>query len=1030
MNELIEHTPASLSLAPEQRALLGDLAPDALPNVVAMAEILPPGAVAAVDSAGLRAVVGEVLARHAVLRHAFVFEEGYRGLRQRALAAAPVLEWQHLDWRGRTDAAALAQWRRDFAAAPLATGWGESVRVALLRLDDGSAVLALAASALVADGTSLRSLLAQIETAWHDPSGGATEEPFQYADYIEWRQDLAEDQEGDSASRYWDSQMAVLLAHAAPRLSYRHQHDDHDGKGTAIQLCTTADAALVARLQSLAGAHDCGVEVLLLAAWSLLLARLTGYEPMVLGWLHDCRLDYEPMRNGIGVYEKILPVLADMMPEESFSAWLRRFSATAASHLEAQEGWKTEAMRDRLGIGFIYGEAQGGHWWLCEQSAQGRFELALQVLWQDDAEASLTLHARDGRYPQTALDRLAEQYLTLLAALVASPEAPLQSHVIVGARERAAWLAWQRNAEFGEHAIGWHVARWAARTPDAEALRADDGTWTYGALLARAHRLGNWMRTQGVEPGMLVALNLPRSADLLVAMLATWSAGAAYLPIEPEWPEARRQAVLGDAAPALVLNAGEGATPLDWIDLGGFSDTPAAAPADLDALAYVLYTSGSTGTPKGVMVSHGALLNYVAAVSSALALDTVRRWALTGTVAADLGNTALFGALYNGACLVVASEADMADGDAFSRFMTRHDVEGLKMVPSHLEALLESAAPKLPLKLVLGGEAAARSLVTRISAIAPDCAIYNHYGPTETTVGVMVHAVAPQGEPGDVLPLSRPLANNVIHVLDDDLRAVPAGAKGMLYVGGAQLCQGYLNRARDGAFVTGPRQSPARLYRTGDLAYVLPEGGVRLAGRADHQLKIRGHRIEPGDIEAQLLNQPGVRQAVVLPAPTTQGGLELAAFLVGDATLAIEGASARLRAALGMLLPAHMVPARLTLVPEFPRLANGKIDRIALSSALAEPQGAPAIAPRDALEVALAECMAQVLGREQVGVDDDFFELGGHSLLVIKLVARLRKRLEMELAAAVIFDNPSVSTLAAALRAGGLGRAPAVQATN
>ena len=319
---------------------------------------------------------------------------------------------------------------------------------------------------------------------------------------------------------------------------------------------------------------------------------------------------------------------------------------------------------------------------------------------------------------------------------------------------------------------------------------------------------------------------------------------------------------------------------------------------------------------------------------------------------------------------------------------------------------------------MLGGEAAPRSLIERIARLAPDTAIYNHYGPTETTVGVMVHRVSAGEAASPVLPLSRVLANNRVHVLDEALRIVPSGGLGAVYVGGAQLCRGYLNREVEGAFVADPFEPGQELYRTGDLACVLPEGGIRLAGRADDQIKIRGFRVEPAEVEAVMLSQPGVRQAVVLAVPGGGGDAELRAFVVGDGALASEAGRSALTERLGTLLPAHMVPARCTFVAEFARLPNGKIDRqsLLLSAARSDDRKPVAAAPRDALESVLAECMASLLQRDAIGVEDDFFELGGHSLLVIKLVARIRKQLRIDIAPGLVFDHPSVATLAAALR--------------
>ncbi|MBO9643773.1 MAG: non-ribosomal peptide synthetase [Pseudacidovorax sp.] len=579
------------------------------------------------------------------------------------------------------------------------------------------------------------------------------------------------------------------------------------------------------------------------------------------------------------------------------------------------------------------------------------------------------------------------------------------------------------SVDIGAASLSERIARWAEVAPSAPALEAAALRLDYRALHARVNRVAHWMAAQGVGAGSLVALNMSRSADLVVAMLASWRLGAGYLPLEPEWPAARREAVLADAAPALTLEALPGDA-----QLGGWPDLLPTREPSPEAPAYLLYTSGSTGRPKGVRIGQRQLLNYVAAASRAMGLARCRRWALTSSVVADLGNTALFGALYNGACLVIAGPDDMDDAQAFAAFMRRCEIDALKMVPSHLEALLEARAPVLPATLVLGGEATPRALVERLWRLAPSCAIYNHYGPTEATVGVMVHAVQAGADAAplpDVLPLTQVLANNRVHVLDEAMLPVAPGATGMLYVGGAQLSPGYLGQDAGDAFIADPFQPGERLYRTGDLAQVLPEGGIRLAGRADHQVKVRGFRVEPAEIEAVLLAQAGVRQAVVLAVAGGERGTQLHAFVVGDGQAKADALLARL----GTLLPAHMVPAQCTMLAAFPRLGNGKIDRLALGplAGTAEPVSPP-VMPPDVLVAFLAGCIAGVLQRESVGAYDDFFALGGHSLLVIKLVARIRKRLGVEIAPGIVFDHPSASALAASLREAQGGTAAALEA--
>ena len=1001
MSVMTDPVETSFPLSPEQRMVPAG----------AERQLLLVGIEGMLDTARLRIAVEGVLQSHGALCAAIRQVPGYRGPRLQPLDGMPPPKWQSAD----VAEAELAAWLEAFHREPLAAERGELVSVGLVRTADARHTLALSVNALAADRESLQNLFDQIAAVYLDEGSVESEDIFQYARFVEWRQDLLEGDDADEGRAYWQRVAAEAATLAPPRLqgraeSVQPQAGRHRAGGAI-------DAALAGRVAARADALGTQPETLLQAAWWLLLARLDGTGRFIGGWQHDCRRDYEPMQGAVGLFDKVLPVVVDVAMDESFAGWVGRFDAALAAHVDVQEYWSVDAppLATHTVVGFASHEAPlprgtEPRWRLTGlPDPMPCFELALQAAWQTQG-AELSLHADAAHYSQAAVERLLLQFLALLEAVVAQPDASVGALSLVGPKERELLLArcGGERIDAGTQTVADRIAHWAQATPDAPALEAGEQRLNYRELDGRINRLAHWLAAQGVTPGSIVALNLPRSIELTVAIFAAWRVGAAYLPLEPEWPEARRASVLADARPALVLDAAAPPVP------EGLPGPPPAHRISPQDLAYVLYTSGSTGKPKGVAIEQGHLLNYVAAASAAMRLDACRRWALTSSVVADLGNTALFGAFFNGACLVVAAEDDVKDADAFARFMAEREIDAIKIVPSHLEALLECESPHLPRTLVLGGEAAPRALVERIARLAPQCAIYNHYGPTETTVGVMVHAVPAGAQVSEQLPLTRVLANNRVHVLDEALGLVPAGALGEVYVGGAQLCRGYLNREAADAFVADPFNPGQRLYRTGDLAYVLAEGGIRLAGRADHQVKIHGFRVEPAEVEAVLLAQPGVRQAAVLAVPDAAGASALSAFFIADEVLA-DGRALRER--LAAQLPAHMVPASFTAVDAFARLPNGKIDRLALAAIVPAAAGHKArIEPRDALEAVLADGMASLLGSGPIGVEDDFFELGGHSLQVIKLVARIRKLLQVEVAAGVVFDHPTPAALAAALR--------------
>ncbi|GGZ36222.1 hypothetical protein GCM10010387_32820 [Streptomyces inusitatus] len=538
--------------------------------------------------------------------------------------------------------------------------------------------------------------------------------------------------------------------------------------------------------------------------------------------------------------------------------------------------------------------------------------------------------------------------------------------------------------------------RQAARAPESIAVVAADGTLSYGELDARASAVAGGLRDRGVGPDDIVAVAIPRGADMVVAVVAVLAAGAAYLPVDSAQPPDRVAAVLADARPALVLTPGE----LRALEAAAVSAVVSAAPpADPDpaCAAYVIYTSGSTGKPKGVVVPHAGIAHLVAAQRERFGAGPGARVLQYASVGFDVAVADLCMALLTGATLVLAPPEGLPPGEPFARFVAEHGVTHVCMPPSALATQPDMALPSVAC-LIVAGEAVGPDLVARWSA---GRRMINAYGPTETTACATMSAPLTGGP---VVPIGAAIPGTELRVLDE--KCAPA-AEGELYIGGAGVARGYLGRPGPTAqrFVADPWGPPgSRMFRTGDLVRVLPGGDLLFLGRADDQVKIRGHRVEPAEVEAALGAHPAVARAAVVAHSGPLG-----AYLVGYVVPRHGASVPDLRAHLAGRLPAHLVPDMIEVVGNFPLTPNGKLDR----AAFAEP------APRasGALADDLARLFAEVLSVDSVAPDDDFFALGGTSLMATALVSRIRVELAVDASVATVFDVSTPADLAEALSA-------------
>ncbi|MDZ5634894.1 non-ribosomal peptide synthetase [Janthinobacterium sp. GMG1] len=833
-------------------------------------------------------------------------------------------------------------------------------------------------------------------------------------------------------------------------------------EGAEVEFAIGAEEAQQLRLL----AADQGVSLygLLMAAYLAFMHRYTG-EPEFLIGTPVAGHSGARYRNLLGFTLNAIPLRADCRADPAFAdflaaCWLQLRSALKHQQYPLalmtehcaplQDGARTPLFRHMMTLVPLGARPALGRHVARELFATQRGAANdMNLRWQDSGAGLLGQWRYDtGLFHAASIERMVEHFRALLRDIVAHPQARL-SQLRLAPRYLSQAQGQPLPADAAPTALQMFL-RQVALHPQHMALDAPGGRLSYAQLDQAALRLAMRLQAAGVAAGDRVALLLARDTPLIVAMLAAWRAGAAYLCLDSGLPALRLRQMLDDAGIALTVGSGAAPALLEgrrWLDVdaagaGADADIGAAWRAPLchaELPAYIIYTSGSTGAPKGVSLSQGNLAAYVAGVMPRLALPPQASMSALSSLTADLGYTAWFGALLSGRTLRLIGDAQSADPEVLADLLEAQPLDCLKIVPSHLKALLSASRPErlLPLHcLVLGGEGLDPALVRRVGELRPGCRVVNHYGPTETTVGCLAQeaATAPTGLSAYV-PVGAPLAGRTAYVLDARGELLPLGAIGELYLGGAGVAHGYLGRAGLSAerfipdalgFVPG-----ARLYRSGDRVRMLDGGVLEFFGRSDDQVKIRGFRVELGEVEAWLKARVELADAAVVARPLPGGdGLRLLASVVArDGAAAQAGLIDTLRAAMAQALPEALVPALWQVLARLPLLANGKVDRKGLPEpALAAPAAAAA-APRSAHENVLAEVWAEVLGGTADGVSlhDNFFASGGDSILGLQMIARARKR-GLKLTPKNLFDHPSIAQLVTCIAAPAPApSAPAVQ---
>lgn len=961
---------------------------------------------ATIDPQRLHAALGQLLARHEILRTRLTAVPGLQ-LPVQVIAEELNFAWQVVE---ASEADAEAQLQTELATR-VQSAEQPPLAAALLRSGPSSRLL-LALPRVNADAATLERLLQELADLYQGQP--LDDEPVQYADFAEWQHELATGTDGDAGRAFWQRQQAVEMLGLAHPFQHARTESAYRSAHIAQSLNTTAQDNLHSALAGLA-VQPATVFGL---CWAALLQRHLGLPRLLLGWCHEGRND--ATQTAFGAYAKVLPLLLAVDENKSLAALTDEFGALLAEAEAWQESWPGEAAGPSFG--FRYGTSPAATWPLLTLQADGEaFALQLDIQ-ERNGQFAFTLHYDAARLDQPAAKLILGQFLALCEQACAASRRPLCEANGIGAQQ-AEWLAAlnQTAVEIPTPALLHQLFEAQAEAnPAAIALSHGGHQLSYGELERQANRLAQRLRHAGLRAGQPVGLFLGRSSEAIVAILGILKAGGAYLPLDPAYPSERLADMLAQTQAPLLLSISARNEHLPagdyrclWLDAEDAADLPEQRPAPIghpDQLAYLIFTSGSTGRPKGVMVSHRNAVHSTSARWLGYE-QPVESFLLVSGLAFDSSVAGLFWTLSQGGTLCLPDNEQVQDALVLGRLIAEQRISHCLMLPSLYAQVLEQAGAQLASLrcAIVAGEACQAVVAALHHEVCPAAALYNEYGPTEGSVWCSLYR-STGGEQG-VLPIGRAIANMQVRVLNERLEVVAPGVAGEIYLAGAGITQGYLGRPDLSAerFLPDPFGAPgSRLYRSGDIGRLNAQGDLEFLGRTDHQVKIRGFRIELGEIEARLLQHPAIREAAVIARESSATEVELVAYLVCRDTC--PGAQA-LRQHLAEQLPEHMLPNAYLMLPALPLTPNGKLDRAALPA----PQRSSERnyrAPRDEREKLLAELWAEVLGVERIGLDDHFFELGGHSLTATRLISRLRSTLGLEVPVRALFLHPTLAGFA------------------
>ncbi|WDE02532.1 non-ribosomal peptide synthetase [Thalassomonas actiniarum] len=1003
----------------------------------------------------MAASLDAIVRRHETLRSHFETVRGEPRVRLvDALPAMATVDLSHLV--GQLQQQALAQHIASDAKQVFNLATGPLFRCSLLKLAADDHVVLVNMHHIVSDGWSM-GIIVNEWSRLYDAFVAGQASPLaplavQYGDYAAWQHEQLKSGKLGHQLAYWRKRLAgapalLALPTDRPRPAVQQFHGD------IFKL--TLNGSLSLRLKRYAEQSGVSLYMFLLAAFAVLLMRYSGQRDIVIGspTANRSRSELEPL---VGFFVNTLVMRLDVAGEQAFDGFLKQVREAALEAYANQEvsfEQLVEELKPRRNLsysplfqvmfsmqntpavtpdltGLEVSEISGAQ-------VVSKYDLTLEV-----SESGTGLEAcfeyNSDLFDRDTIKRLAGHYSNLLQSILTAPQQALARLAILDQEEEDCLLKrWNhtRRPIDGPLTIQGMFEKQAGKTPNAVAVKCGADSLSYRELNQRSQQLAQRLRALGLAEGSLAAVCLPRSADMLVALLAVLKSGSAYVPLDPKYPRDRIREVLEDAGVSLLLtqagllpsfssltcpvfcpDAGQQdcAVPEARIPEAKEPETKTPQIQDNPALAYVIYTSGSTGKPKGVAVSHHGAVNFLSSMAQMPGITASDTLLAVTTVAFDIAVLELYLPLTVGATLVIADEETVRDGTSLMQTLLAEQVTVMQATPATWRLLLASGwQGDGRLKVLCGGEALPSMLAQQL---LPDVAsLWNLYGPTEATVWSSLQQVTP----GDLIhariPIGRPIANTRIYILDSCLSPQPVGVSGELFIGGDCLANAYLNRPEltAAAFIEDPFLPGQRLYRTGDLGRYLPDGRIEYLGRNDQQIKIRGFRVEPGEVEHVLGKQPGVDMcAVVLDRPESENTRLIGYYLGGETD------RSQLKQALGQVLPDYMVPDLLLRLEQMPLTENGKVDRRALARLEIEQTSAEYLGARDTLELELLRIWQEVLGVKAIGIRDNFFDLGGHSIIAVRLMAKIARQFDRQLPLASLFQGSTVEAQAQLLRSG------------